>query len=291
MCPLKIGIFSHCAIDTIRVDGREFERIGGTACYGGLTARKFGADVVLATRFGSDFPADEYLGRNRISFEDALSDSPTTRFRIDVRGAERDLFLEEFCEPVPYRRLDVDGTIVSPIFSEIDRGVLEQIKGDSAFLLLDPQGFLRTADQSGRVSLAGTEINLEGVTALKAGRDEMESIAGGSGAESMRLLQKRGVKYVLHTDGADISALVGERLYSLRLPNKEIHDTTGIGDIFCSTFLCTMLRERDFLWALCFAAGSAQAALDTHGVGLEKVPSRGQVEINASYFYNTVRFR
>jgi sugar/nucleoside kinase (ribokinase family) len=107
----------------------------------------------------------------------------------------------------------------------------------------------------------------------------------------MRLLQKRGVKYVLHTDGADISALVGERLYSLRLPNKEIHDTTGIGDIFCSTFLCTMLRERDFLWALCFAAGSAQAALDTHGVGLEKVPSRGQVEINASYFYNTVRFR
>ena len=85
--------------------------------------------------------------------------------------------------------------------------------------------------------------------------------------------------------------LVDDRLYSLTLPNKEVYDTTGIGDIFCSTFICTMLKEKDFLWAFCFAGGSAQAALDTQQVGLEKIPEKGATQINASYFYNTIKFR
>ncbi|KAF6242664.1 ribokinase, partial [Nitrosopumilus sp. b1] len=50
-------------------------------------------------------------------------------------------------------------------------------------------------------------------------------------------------------------------------------------------------KEKDFLWAFCFAGGSAQAALDTKEIGLLKVPERGAIETNASYFYNTIKFR
>ena len=64
-----------------------------------------------------------------------------------------------------------------------------------------------------------------------------------------------------------------------------------MGDIFCSAFTCTILKEKDFLWALCFAAGSVQAALESNNVGLQKIPKRGMVENNASYFYNLVDFR
>jgi len=107
----------------------------------------------------------------------------------------------------------------------------------------------------------------------------------------MLALQKKGIENVLFTDKTNVSLLVKDRIYSLKLPNKTVHDTTGIGDIFCSTFTCTMLKEKDFLWALCFAAGSAQAALESNNVGLQKIPKKGMVENNASYFYNLVDFR
>ena len=85
--------------------------------------------------------------------------------------------------------------------------------------------------------------------------------------------------------------LVEDRIYSITLPNKQVYDTTGIGDIFCATFCCTMLKEKDFLWALCFAGGAAQAALDSKDVGLKKIPKKGTVETNASYFYNLMKYR
>ena len=75
------------------------------------------------------------------------------------------------------------------------------------------------------------------------------------------------------------------------MPNLELVDTTGIGDIFCAAFCCTMLREKDILWALSFAGGAAQAALESKQIGLEKIPSKGAIESNAYYFYNTIKFK
>jgi len=104
-------------------------------------------------------------------------------------------------------------------------------------------------------------------------------------------LQKKGIEHVLYTNKTDVSLLVKDKIYSIKLPNKNVYDTTGIGDIFCASFCCTMLKEKDFLWALCFAGGAAQAALDSKSVGLLKIPSKGQIETNASYFYNLVKYR
>ena len=52
-----------------------------------------------------------------------------------------------------------------------------------------------------------------------------------------------------------------------------------------------MLKENDFLWALCFAGGAAQAALESKNIGIEKIPKKGSIESNGSYFYNMVKFR
>jgi len=52
-----------------------------------------------------------------------------------------------------------------------------------------------------------------------------------------------------------------------------------------------MLKEKDFLWALSFAGGAAQAALDSKNMGLQKIPQKGVVQNNASYFYNLMKFR
>jgi len=288
---MKLAIFSHCAIDTISICDSISEQIGGAACYGGFTARKLGFDVELFTKFGSDFPYEEYLSKNKISFSNALSEKPTTRFRIQIFDSDREMFLETQCQPLEYASTNADGVIASPLFDEISSDLFEKIKNNTGFLFLDPQGFLRRVDQNKKIYLEKTELDLSKVSAIKVGVDEINHIVSDSSIESMKTLNKMGVEYILYTDKRNISLLVKDKLYSLTLPNKEIFDTTGLGDIFCSTFCCTMIKEKDFLWAFCFAGGAVQAALDSKELGLNKIPQKGAIQTNGSYFYNTVKFK
>ena len=287
---MKLALFSHCALDTISIEGNSYEQIGGAASYCGIMAHELKFDVDLFTKFGSDFPK-QYLEQNKINLINAESAKNTTKFSISISGTDRTLKLENECDPIDYSSVDADGHIVSPIFHEISNDVFKKIKDDSNFLFVDPQGFLRQKDSENNIVLKKTELDLTNVNAIKINPEEGKNIVDGTPDEMMLALQKKGIENVLLTDKTNVSLLVKNRIYSLKLPNKTVHDTTGIGDIFCSTFTCTMLKEKDFLWALCFAAGSAQAALESNTVGLQKIPKKGLVENNASYFYNLVDFR
>ena len=287
---MKLALFSHCAFDTISIEGNSYEQIGGAASYCGIMAHELKFDVDLFTKFGSDFPK-QYLEQNKINLINAESAKNTTKFSISISGTDRTLKLENECDPIDYSNVDADGHIVSPIFHEISNDVFKKIKDDSNFLFVDPQGFLRQKDSENNIVLKKTELDLTNVNAIKINPEEGKNIVDGTPDEMMLALQKKGIENVLFTDKTNVSLLVKDRIYSLKLPNKTVHDTTGIGDIFCSTFTCTMLKEKDFLWALCFAAGSAQAALESNTVGLQKIPKKGLVENNASYFYNLVDFR
>ncbi len=287
---MKLAVFSHCAIDTITIDNYNYEQIGGSACYCGITARQFKFDVDLYTKFGPDFPK-QYLTENKINFVNSESEKNTTKFAISVTGSDRTLKLENECEPIDYSSVDADGHIVSPIYHEISDDTFKKIKSDSNFLFVDPQGFLRKKDSQNNIVLENTDLDLSNVNAIKVNPEESQHIVNGSHDEMMLALQKKGVEYVLLTNKTDVSLLVKDKIYSIILPNKQIHDTTGIGDIFCSAFCCTMLKEKDFLWALCFAGGAAQAALESKNVGLQKIPKKGIVQTNASYFYNLLKFR
>ena len=287
---MKLALFSHCAVDTITIGGTDYQQIGGAACYCGITARNLKFDVDLYTKFGPDFPK-QYLTENKIHFENALSEKGTTKFAIMINDSDRTLKLDNECDPLEYSSAGADGHLVSPIYHEVSADIFKKIKTDSNFLFLDPQGFLRQKDSQNNIVLQKTDLDLSCVNAIKVNPEESQNIVSGSHDEMMLALQKKGVEYVLLTNKTDVSLLVKDKIYSITLPNKQVHDTTGIGDIFCSTFSCTMLKEKDFLWALCFAGGAAQAALDSNNVGLQKIPSKGIIETNASYFYNLVKFR
>ena len=287
---MKLAIAAHCAVDTITINDTNYEQIGGSACYCGITARQFKFDVDLFTKFGSDFPK-QYLSENKINFINSESQKNTTKFAISISGADRTLKLENECDPIDYSNVDADGHLVSPIYHEINDETLKNIKKDSNFLFIDPQGFLRQKDSQNNVFLEDNNLDLSDVNAIKVNPEEAQRIVHGTHDEMMVALQKKGVEYVILTNKTEVSLLVKDKVYSISLPNKQIHDTTGIGDIFCSAFCCTMLKEKDFLWALCFAGGAAQAALDSKNVGLQKIPKKGTVQNNASYFYNLVKFR
>ncbi len=288
---MKISVFSHCAIDKISIEDSEFEQIGGAACYGGITAKNFNFDVELVTKFGPDFPYQQYLSKNKINFENALSEKNTTKFSITIQGSDRNLTLEHQCEPIDYVKINADAFLVSPIFHEISEENFQKIKKDSKFLFLDPQGFLRRVNPKKEIFLEKTNLELSNVNAIKVNPEEALQLVGTSNDSALGLLQKKGVEHVIFTNKTEISMLTKNRIYSISLPNKKIYDTTGIGDIFCSSFCCTMIKENDFLWALCFAGGAAQAALDSKNVGLLKIPKKRTIENNASYFYNLIKYR
>tara|TARA_B100001079_G_scaffold268742_1_gene279709 strand:+ start:1093 stop:1965 length:873 start_codon:yes stop_codon:yes gene_type:complete len=288
---MRVGIYSHCTIDTIVFDDDMYEVPGGPACYCTLAARNQKFDVSLATKYGKDFPLTEFLQEKKINMENKLSDKSTTRFKIVLNNSERELFIQNRCESLEFIDEKTDGVIISPVYDEISSELFEKIKQSTDFTMLDPQGFLRQHDSENKISLKETNLTLDGISAIKVNSDELFALTGTNGDNALLTLQKNGVENVILTNKQDISLLVKDRIYSITLPNLELFDTTGIGDIFCATFCCTMLREKDFLWALSFAGGAAQAALETKKFGLDKIPRRGAVENNASYFYNMVKFR
>ena len=288
---MKLDVISHCTIDTIEINDSKYVVSGGPACYCSLTARILKFDVVLHTKFGSDFPLVNYLTEKKIMFEDSLSIKPTTQFVLNLVNSERTLFLQNKCEPISDITLNTDNVIISPLFDEISIELFEKIKNNASFVMLDPQGFLRRRNSENRIHLEQTDLNLSNVSAIKVNTDELKCLTGASNVDGIKILQKKGIDSVILTDKQNITLLSKNRIYSITLPNLELNDTTGIGDIFCAAFCCTMLKEKDILWALSFAGGAAQAALESGQIGLEKIPSKAAIESNAYYFYNTIKFK
>jgi sugar/nucleoside kinase (ribokinase family) len=288
---MKLDVISHCTIDTIEINDSKYVVPGGPGCYCSITARALKFDVKLHTKFGSDFTYADYLTKQKIVFENAFSTEPTTRFRLQLANSERTLFLENKCEVINNVILDTDSVIISPLFDEVPLELFEKIKNDANFVLLDPQGFLRRVNSENKIYLEQTNLNLSGISAIKVNSDELRSLTNSSNLDGIKILQKKGISNVILTDKQNISLLSENKIYSITLPNIALNDTTGIGDIFSSTFCCTMLKEKDVLWALSFAGGAAQAALESGQIGLEKIPSKGAIESNAYYFYNTIKFK
>ena len=288
---MKVGIFSHCTLDTIVYENEQYEAPGGPASYCSITAKKQKHDVNLYTKFGANYPLEEYFNENKINMHDALSSKDTTKFRIELDNSDRKLFVENMCENINFIENDDDGTIISPVFDEISLDTYSQIKNSDNFTFLDPQGFLREKNSNNEVSLKRTLLDLANIDAIKMNPDELYALTGLTGNDGIKQLQKLGIEYVIHTNKQEISLLVKDKLYTIFLPKMTLTDTTGIGDIFCSTFTCTMLKEKDFLWALSFAGGAAQSALESKAFGLEKVPEKNALESNGSYFYNIVEFK
>ena len=288
---MKLDVISHCTIDTIEINDSKYVVPGGPGCYCSLTARSLKFDVKLHTKFGSDFTLSDYLTEKKIDFQNSLSNEPTTQFILQIVNSERTLFLKNKCEVIDNIVLDTDSVIISPLFDEISLDLFEKVTNDASFVLLDPQGFLRRIDSENKIYLEHTDLNLSNVSAIKVNSDELNALTNVSNLDGIKILQKKGIDNVILTDKQNISLLSGNKIYSIELPDIELNDTTGIGDIFSAAFCCTMLKEKDILWALSFAGGAAQAALESGKIGLEKIPSKGAIESNAYYFYNTIKFK
>jgi len=291
---LKALVAGFLTIDTILLPIRTITSIGGPPSYAGLICSRFGLEVFALTRIGIDFPDDQlvWLARNGINLRAIdKSSKKTTRFRIEGDGPARNLFLLSRCEDLSLDQLPdtkFDASLISPIAQEISPELLKAIVDRSDFTFLDPQGFVRTFDNRGQVSI--TSLKEAGVVtsvdALKMDRDEAYAITGKTEArEALTKLSSMGVRRALVTQGGEMCHILeGKKIYGVHVPKVKIVDSTGAGDILGGTLVASYLRSRDFLWSACF--GIAASSLSLNLIALSKIDLPISVDEQARRLYS-----
>ena len=300
---MKVAILSNLVVDKIvSRDMKSSQSLGGPAAYCGITASKFGFDTTLFTHFGKDLDTKylEYLKKQGISFNVTNSlDLPTTRFILRNFENDRELILESKCSALDIEEIKSaksDCWIISPVFDEVSLDILQYLASSrekNQFIILDPQGYTRSVDSAGRISIrSNIDIPINNVNGIKLNSKEITCLTNGlQGTDGMKKIHtKYKIDYVLYTEDQNIHLLERDRRYWLKLPKIDAPDSTGLGDIIASSFACTIVKEKDSVWAFCFAAGALTAALQTKEVGIKKIPSRTAIEENASYYYNIMNY-
>jgi sugar/nucleoside kinase (ribokinase family) len=300
---MKAAILSNLVVDEIvSRDMKSSQSLGGPAAYCGITASKFGFDTTLFTHFGKDLDTKylEYLKKQGISFNVTNSlDLPTTRFILRNFENDRELILESKCSALDIEEIKSaksDCWIISPVFDEVSLDILQYLasaREKNQFIILDPQGYTRSVDSAGRISIrSNINIPINNVNGIKLNSEEISCFTNGlQGIDGMKKIHtKYKIDYVLYTEDQTIHLLERDRRYWLKLPKIDTPDSTGLGDIIASSFACTIVKEKDSVWAFCFAAGALTAALQTKEVGIKKIPSRTAMEENASYCYNIMNY-
>lgn len=300
---MKVAILSNLVVDKIvSRDMKSSQSLGGPAAYCGITASKFGFDTTLFTHFGKDLDTKylEYLKKQGISFNVTNSlDLPTTRFILRNFENDRELILESKCSALDIEEIKSaksDCWIISPVFDEVSLDILQYLASSrekNQFIILDPQGYTRSVDSAGRISIrSNIDIPINNVNGIKLNSKEITCFTNGlQGIDGMKKIHtKYKIDYVLYTEDQNIHLLERDRRYWLKLPKIDTSDSTGLGDIIASSFACTIVKEKDSVWAFCFAAGALTAALQTKEVGIKKIPSRTAIEENASYYYNIMNY-
>ena len=296
---MRIGVYGNLTLDELDRNGKLVVHPGGSALYSSLAAGYLGARVSVFSNIGRDYPRRILsLIHNRGIDVTGIKafDGHTTRFRISYYGDSRKLVLVHSGQKLkPADGLSsLDAIHLGPVFTEVGLDVLNYARRHSQFLSLDVQGLLRALDNDGFVRLVKRSIEpfLSKCNLVKATEEEARMVASAATVvDTARRLLHKGAQYVLITRGRSGSLLVkkdGSAFHIPSVPESEVADLTGAGDIFIGSWLATFLSVGDALWA--GAVGAALASLSVRGIGASKFRfARTELFRRASWVYKNSR--
>ena len=249
-------------------------RIGGTAAYSALTAKQLGVNVGIFTSWGEEIDADIL---DNIPIVNIKSERSTTFENISgPDGRVQRLYhaapvLDGLKIPQNWRTASI--VHIGPVAGEVKADIIGEFP--SALIGLTPQGWLRTWDKSGWVSVRDWPEWASTLGKVGAAVISLEDLSG----DEEKLEEMAGVcKVLAATEGEK-----GVRLYwngdvrRFRPPQVEALDTTGAGDIFATALFIRLYTTRDPWEAARFA--TQLAAYSVTRRGLDAIPTED--EINA----------
>jgi len=287
---MKIIIAGHITKDLIKFNDILISSIGGPPCYTGLTAQTFGITVNIVTKIGLDLEKENinWLLKNHVSFSKLFTSTqfPTTKFHIVNKPSLRNLFLLNKCESLSSKQLDDDGgdaIVLSPVVDEIPLSLIKLSRNLFSHVFLDPQGFLRSFDTSGKCLLNNnfnTEI-FQYIDSIKIGEEELPFITGTNNIDlSLTKLLKYNISNIILTSSSGkVLLITPKHKYSINIPKIKILENTGIGDIFTGAFNSSLIKTSDPLWSVCVAISASQISFGKFGIA--KIPEYNTVIKNA----------
>lgn len=288
---MKIVVVSHIPVDHIQGSGVDTVTVGGPACYSSLMIKSLSHDVNIVTKIGRDFEYKDTLDKKGLAIPDnCISDKPTTRFKIVLDEKGRTLFLLAKCADITQDDVNVemDACIISPIINEVNSDVINKISKQTNFTFVDPQGFVRKVSNDGRCYIDKTAMDFSklNIDVIKVDREEAFALTGSHGPDA---LYKFHVKTAIMTTANRTLMFHNENLYEVSADLLRTKDSTGAGDILAGAYTSAFMESNDAQWALCYGVAAAVQALRTERVGIEKIPSKKDVEEYASTLHNKIR--
>jgi sugar/nucleoside kinase (ribokinase family) len=246
---------------------------GGTVLYSALTARALGLRVGVVTTCSETFPLPSYEG---ITFAVTPSESTTTfeniytpEGRIQMIHHTADL-IDLSAVPEIWRHTPI--VHLGPVAHEVDP-TLARFFSDST-VCLTPQGFMRTWDSSGRVTVSEWP---EATYVLENSSAAVLSLEDINGDENRIEEMLRSIRILAITEGAE-----GARVYwngdVRRFPAPRVTevDSTGAGDIFAACFFTKYCTTRDPWVAARFAVQLASCSVTRRG--LDGIPTPTEID-------------
>jgi sugar/nucleoside kinase (ribokinase family) len=296
---MDIAVCGNPTLDELVQKGRVRISPGGSALFASCAAAYLGSSVGILGRIGEDYPP-RVLRRLRTLHIDLRflrkSEGPSTRFQIARINESRKLRLLEPGEQIVVPRSPdlFQGVHLGPVFNEVSPSLVNILRKRCDFLSADLQGFIRAVSVDGTVRTVPRSLSriLGRCDMVQASIEEARSQTRSRDPRAIlnRFLAMR-VQYAIVTMGERGSWLGSQRHGSYfvpAFPDSTIRDSTGAGDVFAGSWLCTYLTTSDPVWAS--AVGSAFASLASRRTGLSKFRiRRRELFRSASWVYDHVK--
>ncbi len=247
--------------------------LGGTAAYAALTARSFGLRVGIVTSYDPDLRLPQLEGIP-ISARYATS---TTTFKNIQSEPNR---IQYVYNPaltldvaiVPEAWLQTPIVHLGPILQEVDPRLAKTFS--RSFIGVTPQGWLRGADENGRVRFTDWP---EARYVLESSNAAVISIEDVLGNESIIDDLVSSIRVLAVTEGPGCVRLYWNGdLRSFKAPVVQEVDATGAGDIFATAFFIRYHQTRDPWEAARFA--NLLAAQSVTRRGLDSIPTPDEIK-------------
>jgi sugar/nucleoside kinase (ribokinase family) len=249
------------------------QRLGGTVAFSALTARALGLRVGVVTSANEKTSLEALEGVQVMS----VPSEHTTTFE-NIRTPEGRLqFLHYQAAAIGFNNVPEawrKASIVhlGPVAQEINPG--EAGHFSASLLGLTPQGWMRTWDNTGRVSASkweSAETLLPQAGAVVISREDV------GGDDELIESMAHQTRLLAVTEGLAGSVLYwnGDRR-RFRAPEVAEVDSTGAGDIFAAALFIRLYTTRDPWEAARFA--TRLAARSVARQGLDSIPTRKEVE-------------
>lgn len=281
------------AIGHITNDSQPTDHLGGGVSYSGMVAERSGLKTSILTKCRENDPYVNYLRERGIDVYVAPSklDTITTFANIYDKEGNRKQKVSTIQETITAEDLNelspglLNGAValVAPVIDEVDMSVFPALKEQGATVAVTPQGYFREAASDGTVLQKrwdGFTKYLPYTSAVVFSNEDLTN--GGKvdrglqreivEASPLAVMTLGGEGVIIYEQGKDPVEVPAFPLYP-----TEIVDLTGAGDTFTARLLIGAEDKPRATAAAEAHVYTAVKLMGRNGLGLDSIPTEGQV--------------